>query len=65
MGPCYSDKDVIFTLEKFNAKYRPMDEFELIKFISSELAKNKIIGWFQEIRIWTRALETGLFWQIR
>ena len=48
LGPCYSDRDIIVTLEKFNANYRLMDEIELIEFISSELAKDKIIG-FKEI----------------
>ena len=48
LGPGYDDKNILGTIRKYNAKYDHYENFnELTKFIATQLADGKVIGWFQ------------------
>ncbi|NLY44124.1 MAG: carbamoyltransferase [Clostridiaceae bacterium] len=47
LGPSYSDDEIESILNKFNASYRRVSKDELIKLVASEIASQKVVGWFQ------------------
>ncbi len=48
LGPEYDDKNVLGAIRKYNAKYDHYENFnDLTKFIATQLADGKVIGWFQ------------------
>ena len=48
LGPSYSDRDVKNALDDANIKYEYVSEInKLYSIVSNELAKGKIVGWFQ------------------
>jgi carbamoyltransferase len=49
LGPSFSEKEVLITLDKFQAKYTKYHNFqELLDRISDELTSGKVFGWFQD-----------------
>ena len=48
LGPEYDDKNILGAIRRYNAKYDHYENFnELTKFIATQLADGKVIGWFQ------------------
>ena len=47
LGPEYAQKEIEFELEKIGAKFKILDEEELIIKSAKDLSQNKAIGWFQ------------------
>jgi carbamoyltransferase len=48
LGPKFSDKEVREFLESKNIKFEKLSEKEITKATAEAIAKNKIIGWFQD-----------------
>lgn len=47
LGPRYSDEDIKNTLDMLKLDYNYLEEEALLDYVSSEITKGKIIGWFQ------------------
>jgi carbamoyltransferase len=47
LGPQYSTDNITTYLNSINANYRQMQEQPLLSELSSVLAKDKVVGWFQ------------------
>ncbi len=48
LGPSYADKDILKTINSYEASYTHFDAFnECSSFVSERLAEGKVIGWFQ------------------
>jgi carbamoyltransferase len=48
LGPSYSDKDILKTINSYEASYTHFDDFnECSSFVSERIAEGKVIGWFQ------------------
>ena len=46
-GPSYDNDEILNELKNFGAKYRYLNDKDLIKFVSSKLSNQKVFGWFQ------------------
>ena len=47
LGPGYSKETIKKELDQLGSNYNELDESEMIDFISDQIIKGKIIGWFQ------------------
>ncbi len=47
LGPSFSDQEIENKLNDLGAKYKKLDEENLINLVSRELSENKTVGWFQ------------------
>ena len=48
LGPYYSDKEVLLTNKRLNAKYKHYNSFKkLSEKTASLLASGNVVGWFQ------------------
>ena len=48
LGPAFSEKDIIKTINNHLASYKYYNDFnELVDFITDKLTQSKVIGWFQ------------------
>ena len=46
-GPSYNNDEILNELRNFGAKFKYLNDVDLIKFVSSKLSNQKIFGWFQ------------------
>jgi carbamoyltransferase len=57
LGPKFSDKEIREFLETRNTKFERLSEKEIIKTTAEAIAKDKIVGWFQDrMEVGPRAL---------
>ena len=47
LGPEYTQKEIEEQLERIGAKYKTLDEDELIEKVANDISDGKAIGWFQ------------------
>tara|TARA_B100000686_G_scaffold353432_1_gene459024 strand:- start:2138 stop:3967 length:1830 start_codon:yes stop_codon:yes gene_type:complete len=47
LGPSFTEKEIIASLEKFGAKYRKLENSDLLDEVANVIADGKIVGWFQ------------------
>ena len=47
LGPKFTDDDVEKELKNLDAKYKKINQNEIISLTANEISKNKIVGWFQ------------------
>lgn len=48
LGPKFSDKEIKEFIESKNIKFEELSENEIIKATAEAIARNKVIGWFQD-----------------
>jgi carbamoyltransferase len=49
LGPCYSDKDILKTINKYEAQYEYYNSYQnLSVIVSKKIAEGNVIGWFQD-----------------
>lgn len=46
-GPEYSNEQIKYDLDMLKLPYRRLEEEELLEYVSAEITRGKIIGWFQ------------------
>ena len=47
-GPSYDNDEILNELKNFGAKYRYLNDKDLIKFVSSKLSNQKVLDGFKE-----------------
>lgn len=49
LGPCYTDKEVLNQLRKYEPKYTFFENFdEILSVVGRKIAEGNVVGWFQD-----------------
>ena len=55
-GPSYNNDEILNELRNFGAKFKHLNDVDLIKFVSSKLSNQKFLDGFKENGVWPQSI---------